>query len=146
MDDLTADEPPSPIDLSIESDVPLERAWATLTDPVLVATWLTDASKVGRVGDPYRLDFGDGSVIEGVIAEIERGRRFAYTWIWAGSAPHEETQVTWTVERRDGGGTTIRLVHDGWAESGQDEAARNDHEGYWVGYLEDLAAILAERA
>ena len=36
------------------------------------------------------------------------------------------------------------LVHDGWADAGLDESARDDHEGYWIGYLEDLAAVLEE--
>ena len=50
--------------------------------------------------------------------------------------------VTWTVEPLPGGGTRVKLVHDGWAEAGVDEASRDDHEGYWSGYLDDLVAIL----
>ena len=138
-----ADEPPSPIDLTFDTDAPPDRAWALLTDPRLVAEWLTDVSVVGRVGDPYRLDFGDGSVVTGVLTELEPGRRLAYTWTWADAEAHEETLVAWSVERRDGGGTSIRLVHDGWGEAGLDESVRDDHEGYWTGYLEDLAAVLA---
>ncbi|MEO5885632.1 MAG: SRPBCC domain-containing protein [Candidatus Limnocylindrales bacterium] len=137
-------EPPNPIDLTVETDAAPDRAWAALTDPRLVADWFTDASAVGRIGDAYRLDFGDGSVVEGVVMELEPGRRFSYTWMWADAEPHEETLVAWSVERRDGGGTSIRLVHDGWAEAGLDETIRDDHEGYWAGYLEDLVAVLAE--
>lgn len=138
-----ADEPPSPIDLTVESAVAPDRAWQALTDPRVIAEWFTDASPVGRVGDPYRLDFGDASVVEGVVTELEPGRRFSYTWRWSDAESHEETHVAWSVERRDDGGTSIRLVHDGWAEAGLDETVRDDHEGYWTGYLEDLAAILA---
>ena len=145
-DRAPADEPPSPIDLMVEVDVAPDRVWAALTEPRLVAEWLTDASPVGRIGDPYRLDFGDGSVVEGIITELEPGLRFAYTWAWSGAESHEETLVAWSIERRDGGGSTIRLVHDGWGEAGLDESVRDDHEGYWTGYLEDLAAVLAERA
>lgn len=146
MDDQTPDEPPSPIDLTVETDASPARAWAMLTERRHVAEWFTDASPVGRIGDPYRLDFGDGSVIEGVITELEPGRRFAYTWMWTGSESHEETHVLWTVAGRDQGGTEIRLVHDGWAEAGLDESVRDDHEGYWKGYLEDLAAVLGGSA
>lgn len=145
MDERQADEPPSPIDLTVDTDVPPERAWAALTDPDLVASWFTDATAVGRIGDPYRLDFGDGSAVEGVVTELEPGRRFAYTWVWSDAEAHEETLVEWSVERNDEGRTSIRLVHDGWGEAGLDEAVRDDHEGYWAGYLEDLAAVLAER-
>ena len=145
MDDHSPDEPPSPIDLTVESLARPAVAWTALTDPRRVAEWFTDASPVGRIGDAYRLDFGDGSVVDGVIMELEPGRRFAYTWSWAGSEAHEETLVAWSVERRDEGGTSIRLVHDGWGDAGLDETARDDHEGYWAGYLEDLVAVLAER-
>lgn len=145
MDDHPSpDEPPSPIDLTVETVATPARVWAALTEPRRVADWLTDASTVGRIGDAYRLDFGDGSVIDGVITELEPGRRFSYTWSWAGSEPHEETLVAWTVAARDEGGTEVRLIHDGWAEAGLDSTVRDDHQGYWMGYLEDLAAVLAE--
>lgn len=145
MDDHPpVDEPPSPIDLTVETTAAPARVWAALTEPRRVADWLTDASMVGRIGDPYRLDFGDGSIIDGVIMELEPGRRFVYTWSWSGSEPHEETLVAWTVVPRDEGGTEVRLIHDGWGEAGLDHAVRDDHEGYWKGYLEDLAAVLVE--
>jgi uncharacterized protein YndB with AHSA1/START domain len=145
MDDHTpVDEPPSPIDLTVETEASPATVWSMLTDPRRVAEWFTDATPVGRIGDPYRLDFGDGSVIDGVITELEPGRRFAYTWAWVGAETHEETLVAWSVEPRDGGGTEVRLVHDGWAEAGLDGSVRDDHQGYWMGYLEDLAAVLDE--
>ena len=105
LDDHSPDEPPSPIDLTVESLVKPSVAWTALTDPRRVAEWFTDASPVGRIGDAYRLDFGDGSVVDGVIMELEPGRRFAYTWSWAGSEAHEETLVIWSVAARDGGGS-----------------------------------------
>jgi uncharacterized protein YndB with AHSA1/START domain len=145
MDDrAAADEPPSPIDLTIETAAPAGRVWTMLTEPGQVAEWLTEASPLGRIGDAYRLDFGDGSVIDGVVTELEPGRRFAYTWQWSGAEAHEETYVAWSVEPRDEGGTEIRMVHDGWAEAGLDGSVRDDHERYWAGYLEDLSAVLAE--
>ena len=53
--------------------------------------------------------------------------------------------VSWVVEPLPDGGGRITLVHDGWSEVGADSAARDDHEAYWSGYLDDLAATLAER-
>ena len=137
------DEPPLPVDLTIETPASPGTAWAMITDPERVAAWFTEASGVGRVGDPYRLDFGDGSVVEGVVVELEPERTFAHTWWWVGSEAHEETLVAWTVTARDDGGTEIRLVHDGWAEAGLDRTARDDHAGYWAEYLAELAHALA---
>jgi uncharacterized protein YndB with AHSA1/START domain len=133
-----------PIIVEIETPASPDAAWAALTDPDLVAEWFTDATPLGAVGDPYRLDFGDGSVVEGVVREIEPGRRFAHTWAWADAEPRQETLVTWSIEALPDGGGRVVLVHDGWSEAGADAATRGDHEGYWNGYLDDLADILAE--
>jgi uncharacterized protein YndB with AHSA1/START domain len=134
-----------PIVLAIETSAAPSEAWKALTDPSRVAEWFTTASRVGKPGTPYRLDFGEGSVVEGVIMEVDPGRRLTYTWAWADGEPRQETVVTWRVEPLEGGGSRVVMVHDGWAESGADEAVREDHEGYWTGYLDDLGAILVGR-
>jgi uncharacterized protein YndB with AHSA1/START domain len=133
-----------PIRLSIDVPVDIVTAWASLTEPARVAAWFTDASPLGQAGDAYRLDFGDGSVVEGRLLELEPGHRFVYTWAWADAEPRQETRVAWRVDPATAGGTRISLEHDGWAEAGADEAARDDHEAYWSGYLDDLAALLGE--
>jgi len=135
-----------PIVLEIETPASTGEAWAALTEPGRIAEWLTDASALGAVGDAYRLDFGDGSVVEGVIRELEPGRRFAHTWAWADADPRQETLVTWSVEALPDGGGRVTLVHDGWSEAGADAVTRGDHEGYWTGYLDDLSELLAERS
>lgn len=132
-----------PIVLTLETPATPAEAWAALTEPDRIAEWFTTASKLGGVGDAYRLDFGDGSVVEGVVTFVEPGRHFAHTWVWAGVEPTQETLVTWSVEPANGG-TRVTLTHDGWAEAGLDEAARDDHESYWGGYLDDLGHVLSE--
>ncbi len=132
-----------PIVLTIQTPASPDVAWAALTEPEGIAEWFTDASPLGSVGDAYRLNFGDGSVVEGVLRLVEPGRSFAHTWVWAEVEPVQETLVTWSIEPVEGG-TRVTLTHDGWAEAGLDETARNDHEGYWTGYLEDLTDVLGE--
>jgi uncharacterized protein YndB with AHSA1/START domain len=132
-----------PIELDVETHANADLAWRTLTEPARVALWLTDASSPRRVGEAYRLDFGEGSVVRGEILVLEAGRAFAHRWAWQDAAPGESTTVTWTVEPRDDG-SIIRLRHDGWDEAGLDAGARDDHEGYWTGYLEDLRDVLEE--
>jgi len=133
-----------PIELSLESQVPPPEAWDMLTEPERVALWFTDASPVGPVGSPYRLDFGDGSVVAGRIVALEPGVSFAHTWSWQGTEPEQVTRVAWTVEPLDGGGSRIDLVHDGWVDAAADDASRTEHEAYWRGYLDDLRDVLAE--
>lgn len=131
-----------PIDRSIVVPASEAEAWAALTDPARVTEWFTDATSLGAVGDDYRLDFGDGTVVEGTIESLEPGRVFGHAWRWAGAPPTETTHVRWSVERAGDDETTIRLVHDGWTEAGLDRAARDDHDGYWMGYLEDLVDVI----
>ena len=136
-------EPLPPIILSIDTPATPDDAWAALTEPDRIAEWFTDASPLGDVGDAYRLDFGDGSVVEGVLTLLEPGHRFAHTWVWTDPDPSPETVVTWSIEPIVTGGSRIVLTHAGWAEAGVDEAIRDDHEAYWSGYLDDLEAILS---
>jgi uncharacterized protein YndB with AHSA1/START domain len=131
-----------PIRLEIETPASPADTWETLTVPERVAEWFTQASKLGALGSAYRLDFGDGTVVEGVVTRLEPGRRFAHTWAWEDTVPGQETEVSWSVEPLEGGGSRVTLVHDGWAEAALDETARDEHESYWVGYLDDLAAVL----
>ncbi len=137
-------EPLSPIRLIVRTAVPSDVAWLHLTDPARVAEWFTAASPVGEVGEPYVLDFGEGSVVHGAIVEIVPGRRFAHRWAWLDDEPGPETLVTWEVRPLEKGGSEIELLHDGWAEAGADTAMRDDHEAYWCGYLDDLRDLLEE--
>jgi uncharacterized protein YndB with AHSA1/START domain len=132
------------IELAIETAAPPALAWATLTEPARVALWLTEASPVGPVGSPYQLDFGDRSIVTGEVLELEPGRRFAHSWAWDDGEPGETTVVAWTVEPLDGGGSRVRLVHGGWDTAGANATARDDHAGYWAGYLHDLRDVLGE--
>lgn len=133
---------PPAIQLSIETPATPEDAWEALTDPDRVAEWFTEVSPVGAPGDEYRLDFGD-SAVDGAIVEVDRGRRFSYTWLWEGAEPEDRTLVTWTVEPVSDDGSRVSLEHSGWPETTPDDTSREDHLGYWQAYLEDLAALLA---
>jgi uncharacterized protein YndB with AHSA1/START domain len=133
---------PPPILLTIETPADVETAWEAITDPDRIAEWFTDASPLGKTGDPYRLDFGD-SIVDGVVVDVQPGRRFAHTWSWEGADTGEQTLVCWTVEPVAGGGSRISLEHSGWPETTRDDTGRDDHLGYWEAYLDDLAALLA---
>lgn len=131
-----------PIELAIVTGADPETVWRTLTEPARVVLWLTDASRVGRVGDRYRLDFGD-SVVVGEILDVSPPSTFAYAWSWEGGEAGEVTRVTWTIEPHLGG-SRVRLRHDGWDAAAIDPSARDDHERYWSGYLDDLRDVLEE--
>jgi uncharacterized protein YndB with AHSA1/START domain len=135
-----------PIRLVVRTAASPDVAWAHLTEPSHVREWLTAASPVGAVGEPYVLDFGDGSIVQGAIVSRDEGRMFAHRWAWLDQLPIVETQVTWTVRPVPGGGSEVELVHDGWAAAGADAATRADHEHYWLGYLDALRERLEDVA
>jgi len=136
--------PIPPIELTIRTSAAAELTWRTITDPERVALWLTDATPIGEPGDPYRLDFGDGSIVVGTVTTMEPGVRFGHTWAWESDEPGEATRVEWRVEALPDGGSQVTLVHDGWDAAGANMAARDDHESYWSGYLDDLRDVLEE--
>ena len=138
--------PVAPIRLLVRTAAPPDVAWSYLTEPARVEEWFTAASPVGAVGDPYVLDFGEGSVVQGPIVGLDPGHRFAHRWAWLDAEPRQETLVTWIVRPVEGGGSEIELIHEGWDEAGADEAIRDDHEAYWSGYLDDLRDILEDVA
>lgn len=118
------------------------EAWRALVDPERVAEWFTSATPAAGVGSPYRLDFGD-SAVTGVVTRLVPGRLFAYTWAWEDVEPRVETLVSWEVEPLPGARSRVTLRHEGWDEAGADRAARDEHEGYWVDYLDELVDLLA---
>jgi uncharacterized protein YndB with AHSA1/START domain len=138
--------PVAPIRLVIRTPAPAEVAWAFVTDPERVEQWFTTASPVGAVGDQYVLDFGEGSVVQGPVVELDPGHRFAHRWAWLDAEPRQETLVTWIVRPLEEGGSEIELLHEGWGEAGADDAIRDDHEAYWSGYLDDLRDLLEDAA
>lgn len=132
----------TPIRISGETVATIESAWSALTEPRQVARWFAETSPVdGGAGEAYSIDFGNGGVIDGVIRELVLGRRLSYTWQWRGQE-EEPTLVTWELEPLPGHGCRITLTHEGWQEAGADEALRDDHAGYWEGYLADLLDLL----
>ena len=131
-----------PIRLAFDTAATPARAWAFITDPDLVRQWFAEVTPLGPVGSPYRIDFGDGSLAEGRVLEIEPGGGFSHEWAWRDGESIDPTVVRWQVVPLPDGGARIELLHDGWAEAGGDAATRDDHEAYWSGYLDDLHALL----
>jgi uncharacterized protein YndB with AHSA1/START domain len=117
-------------------------AWAAITDPEQVAQWFAQVTPVGKVGEAYRVEFEDGSSVDGAILASDPGRRFMHSWRWAGDDASRTTRVTWAVEPMSAGGSRIVLEHDGWVDAGLTEQDRNDHAAYWNDYLDALRELL----
>src|ERR1019366_2380278 len=64
-----------PIELVEETSAEPGVVWRILTEPADVARWFAEVTPVDGIGSPYRIDFGDGSLIDGTVREWVPGHR-----------------------------------------------------------------------
>ena len=84
---------------------PPARVWAALTEPDQIARWWRHPARVDlRVGGAYRVDFGDGGGLDGVIVRLQPERGLAYVW--------GRAVVEWTLEPA-GAGCRYTFRHHG---------------------------------
>src|SRR5437588_8973478 len=100
---MTEDDGVEPIVIEIRAPVPPDRAWRAVTEPAEVSEWFANVTPADGIGSPYRIDFGDGSAVEGRVRALDPGRRLSYTWAWMGDEDGPTTLVTWDVEPSDQG-------------------------------------------
>jgi uncharacterized protein YndB with AHSA1/START domain len=100
---------------------PRAKVWQALTDPRLIAAWLMRAEGFApRPGCKFRLRAKPQPGWRGYVdcegLAVDEGRLLRYSW--AGDDRGPVLTVTWTLEDAPGGGTCLRLVHDGFRGAG----------------------------
>ena len=131
-------------------NAPPEKVYAAWTDPEKIARWFGPSQVVAgsvradidaRIGGRYRVSFkmqdGEHHEVAGVYREMVPNQRLAFSWAWH-STPERESQVTVSL-KPDGDGTLLTLHH----EQLFDQAARDGHEGGWIGTLDKLEKYVA---
>ena len=126
------------------------KVYAAWTDPEKIARWFGPAQVVAgsvradidaRIGGRYRISFdmedGEHHEVGGVYREMVPNQRLTFSWAWH-STPERESQVTISL-KPDGDGTLLTLHH----EQLFDQAARDGHEGGWIGTLDKLEDYFA---
>ena len=70
-----------------------DRAWELITDPDELEGWLGDAVELEpEEGGEVRVEFEDGERREGVVEEVDEGRRLVFVW------GEEPSRVVWTLD------------------------------------------------
>jgi uncharacterized protein YndB with AHSA1/START domain len=84
-----------------------ERAWALLTEPAELREWLADEVELEpEEGAPVRAVWAaDGEEREGVVEEVEDGRRLRFRW--DDDATGIPSRVEWTLDDAPGGTRVI---------------------------------------
>ena len=70
-----------------------DRAWELITDPDELEGWLAEEVELDpEEGGEVRVEWEDGDSREGVVEEVEEGRRLAFVW------GEEPSRVEWTLD------------------------------------------------
>ncbi len=69
------------------------RAWELLTDSAELEAWLADEVELEpEEGGEVRVEWDDGERREGVVEEVDEGRRLVFVW------GEEPSRVVWTLD------------------------------------------------
>jgi uncharacterized protein YndB with AHSA1/START domain len=118
----------------------LERVWRALIDPAELAAWLMPTDFEPEVGKEFKLETGSPEVgtIQGEVLEIDEPRLLRCRW----TGGFGDTQVTFELTP-EGGGTRLRVRHDGWSEPVPADRAGFD-EGWKQKLDEEIPRVLGD--
>ena len=140
--DLVTDQPtislgpdPGTVSVEVAVPVPVEEAWAALTDVGRVACWFGAWSGALTPGANLRLDLGDGDFFDTDVVHVEPPLCLGYRWRFLGIGPC--STIEWRLYDRS---PTRVVVQDSvplrpWTESSQTGTG-------WADFLERFARFL----
>jgi len=121
------------IEKTVLLPVSADEAFALITQPDRLRRWLAVSARVDvRAGGEFRWTLTPTAVAAGTVTEVDPGRRIVLGFGWEQPGEPRTDTVTITFEPA-GGGTLVRLVHEGLPE----DHVKNVLEG-WTHFLERL--------
>lgn len=135
-------------------NAPASRIFSALTKAEELERWFfTEAQTDPRVHGSYRIHWRSAKDSSrdherfGKYLEIVPDRKVVFQWQAGKSGCHSlegvgDTIVTITLTP-ERGGTTVKLVHTGWADSDAGREACGGHQKGWTFYLGNLDAYLS---
>ncbi len=152
---MTAPKPPTTgpatrdLELSVELDASPEDVFRAVTDGTEIMKWLYPEARVtaptsGKKGNIW-LSFGEGMSVEHEIEIFDAPKRLRHP-----SGKNAETKAPlyadWSIEARDGGKTTLRLVHSGFSANADWDGEFEAHARGWKLMLQNLRQYFARHA
>jgi uncharacterized protein YndB with AHSA1/START domain len=134
---------------SIDIEAPLEKVWAAITEPDLIAQWFGDSAEFDATpGAPGSFGWKDhGGAFQIVVEHVDKPKTLVYRWAREfGVAPVQgnSTLVRFDLTEIDGG-TRLDLVETGFEELADPQGAQSGNSEGWTAELGDLAEFLKSR-
>jgi uncharacterized protein YndB with AHSA1/START domain len=140
--------------VELELRHPPEKVWRVLTEPDLIASWLMPNDFRPQVGHRFTMRTRPAPGFDGIVhcevLAVEPSRRLSYSWR-GGSKERQgygaflDTVVTWTLSPGAGGGTRLRLDHDGFTVE-QESTFNILRQGWSTNVAAALGRVLSEMA
>jgi uncharacterized protein YndB with AHSA1/START domain len=137
------------IHLSVELDASPEDVFRAVTEGTEIAKWLapearSTAPEGGKKGSVW-ISWGEGMSVEHEIEIYEAPKRVRHP-----SGKNGETKAPlyadWSIEAREGGKSTLRLVHSGFSAGADWDEEYDSHARGWKLMLENLRHYFARHA
>jgi uncharacterized protein YndB with AHSA1/START domain len=137
------------IELSVELDASPEDVFRAVADGTEIAKWLapearSTAPEGGKKGSIW-ISWGEGMSAEHELDVYDPPRRLVHP-----SGKNGETKAPlyaeWSIEARDGGKTTLRLVHSGFSVGADWDDEYDAHARGWRLMLQNLRHYFARHA
>jgi uncharacterized protein YndB with AHSA1/START domain len=134
------------IELTVELDASPEDVFRAVTDGTELAKWLAPeargtAPEGGKKGSIW-ISWGEGMSVEHEIEIFDAPKRVRHP-----SGKNGETKAPlyadWSIEAREGGKTTLRLVHSGFSTGADWDNEFESHARGWKLMLENLRQYFA---
>jgi uncharacterized protein YndB with AHSA1/START domain len=134
------------IELSVELDASPEEVFRAVSDGTEIAKWLApearstppEGGKKGRIW----ISWGEGMSVEKEIDIYDAPKRLRHP-----SGKNAETKAPlyadWSIEAREGGKTTLRLVHSGFSVGADWDDEYEAHKRGWMLMLQNLRHYFA---
>lgn len=137
------------IELSVELDASPEDVFRAVTDGTELAKWLAPEARVtapegGKKGSIW-ISWGEGMSVEHELEIFDAPNRIRHP-----SGKNGETMAPlyadWSIEAREGGKATLRLVHSGFSASADWDGEFEAHARGWRLMLQNLRQYFARHA
>jgi uncharacterized protein YndB with AHSA1/START domain len=137
------------IELSVELDASPDDVFRAVTEGTELAKWLAPGARVtppeGEKKGTLWISWGEGMSVEHEIEIFDPPKRMRHP-----SGKNSETKVPlyaeWSIEAREGGKATLRLVHSGFSAGADWDNEYEAHARGWRLMLENLRQYFARHA